>query len=63
MEVIELVESSPAILVHVANAEAQRFPIEVIWRSIVKHLVDATTNEFLFVVDFFKSSVNATFNA
>ena len=63
VNIIELVESSPAILVHVANAEAQSFPCEVIWRSIIKHLIDAVTNEFLFIVDFFKSSPTDIFNA
>jgi vacuolar protein sorting-associated protein 52 len=63
VQVIELAESAPAILVHVANAEAQSFPCEVIWRSVLKHLIDAVTNEFLFIVDFFKSAVVDTFHA
>lgn len=63
VQVVELAESAPAILVHVANAEAQSFPCEVIWRSVIKHLIDAVTNEFLFIVDFFKTDVMNTFHA
>jgi len=63
VQVIELAESAPAILVHVANAENQSFPCEVIWRSVIKHLIDAVTNEFLFIVDFFKTNSVNTFHA
>jgi len=55
------IESEP-ILVHVATAEGQRFPFEVLIRSEVKHLSDAATNEFLFIIDFFHSSPRDTFN-
>lgn len=47
---------------HVAQAENQRFPYEVILRSVLKHLVDAASNEFLFLVDFFKTQPKDTFN-
>ena len=50
------------ILVHVATAEGQRFPYEVLYRSVIKHLVDSATSEFLFVVDFFRTSTIDTFN-
>ena len=50
------------ILVHVAHAEGQRFPYEVILRSVLKHLVDAASNEFLFLCDFFKTQPKDTFN-
>lgn len=63
IQVIELVESAPAILVHVAHAESQLFPCEVIWRSVIKHFVDTVTNEYLFIVDFFKSDIEEIFNA
>lgn len=58
LEQIEL----PPILVHVATAEHQRYPYEIILRSVIKHLSDATTSEFLFIVDFFKSGARETFN-
>ena len=60
-KILEQVEAPP-ILVHVATAEHQRFPYEVILRSVIKHLSDATTSEFLFIVDFFKSGARETFN-
>lgn len=47
---------------HVATAEAQSFPYEVILRSVVKHLSDAATSEFLFILDFFKTNSQETFN-
>jgi hypothetical protein len=50
------------ILVHVAQAENQRFPYEVLLRSVLKHLVDASSNEFLFLIDFFKTQPKDTFN-
>ena len=60
-KILEQVECSP-ILVHVATAENQKFPFEVILRSVIKHLSDAATSEFLFIVDFFKSGARETFN-
>lgn len=47
---------------HVAMAENQKLPFELLFRSLLKHLVDAATNEFLFVIDFFKTSPRDTFN-
>lgn len=47
---------------HVAQAENLRFPYEVLLRSVLKHLVDAASNEFLFIIDFFKTSPKDTFN-
>lgn len=40
---------------HVAQAENQRFPYEVLLRSVLKHLVDAASNEF-------KTTPKDTFN-
>jgi vacuolar protein sorting-associated protein 52 len=60
-KILDQIESKP-ILIHVAAAEGQKFPFEVILRSMLKHLSDAATNEFLFVLDFFKSSPKDTFN-
>jgi hypothetical protein len=55
------IESEP-ILLHVASAESQKYPFEVLLRSIIKHLSDAATNEFLFIIDFFRTSPRDTFN-
>lgn len=60
-KILDLIESEP-ILLHVALAESQKYTYEAILRSIVKHLSDAATNEFLFVIDFFKTSPKDTFN-
>lgn len=49
-------------MVHVATAENLKFPYEVLLRSVLKHLVDAASNEFLFIADFFKTSPRETFN-
>lgn len=51
--VLDNVELEP-ILVHVAFAEDARYPYEAIFRSIMKHLMDSATNEYLFAIDFFK---------
>lgn len=60
-KVLDDIEAEP-ILVHVANAEGRKFPYEVILRSVLKHLIDAATNEFLFIFDFFQSNTRETFN-
>jgi len=60
-KIMESIESEP-ILLHVATAESLKYPYEAILRSIIKHLVDAATNEFLFVIDFFKTNPRDTFN-
>jgi hypothetical protein len=54
--VLEDTEAAP-ILVHVAQAEGQHLTYEVILRSILKHLCDSATSEFLFVLDFFEEKV------
>lgn len=63
--VLQQVEDGP-ILLHVALAEATRFAPEQLWRSVLKHLCDAATNEYLFIVDFFphspKHSATEVFN-
>ena len=58
---MEQIESEP-ILLHVALAENQKYPFEGIFRSIIKHLSDAATSEFLFIIDFFQSNTRETFN-
>lgn len=59
-EIISDLEGSP-ILVHVATAEKARYHFEVLLRSMLKHLVDAASNEFLFLLDFFQTEVHDTF--
>jgi hypothetical protein len=58
---LEQIEREP-ILVHLAIADNQKVYYEEIFRSTLKHLVDAATNEFLFIVDFFRTSPKDTFN-
>lgn len=60
-KVLDQIETSP-LLVHVALAENQKVGYEEIFRSCLKHLIDAATNEFLFVVDFFRTQPKDTFN-
>ena len=60
-KILEQIESEP-ILLHVALAENQKYPFEGIFRSIIKHLSDAATSEFLFIIDFFQSNTRETFN-
>ena len=60
-KVLEQIESEP-ILIHLAQAESLKYPYEAIMRSVLKHLVDAASNEFLFLVDFFKTNVQDSFN-
>lgn len=59
--ILDKIEEGP-ILLHVALAEATKFPYEAILRSVIKHLVDAATNEFLFLLDFFKTGTRDLFN-
>lgn len=44
---------APPIIAHVAQAEDKRFPFEELFRSAVRHLVDAVANETAFVAAFF----------
>ena len=50
------------ILVHVAAAEKEKFPYEVLFRSVMKHLMDSATNEFVFTRDFFATNARDAFN-
>ena len=59
-EVLEEVEAPP-ILIHVATAEKARYHFEALFRSLCKHLVDAASNEFLFLLDFFQTEVHDTY--
>ena len=60
-KVLDQIEAAP-VLVHVALAENQKYPYEALLRSIIKHLSDAATSEFLFSLDFFKKNARDTFN-
>lgn len=60
--ILDQIDSEP-ILLHVAVAESQRYPFEVLLRSVLKHLVDAASSEFLFVLDFFKTNARENFNS
>ena len=61
--VLDLIDEKP-ILVHVALAEKEHFPYEMLFRSLHRHLIDCATNEFIFIRDFFADSQShhATFN-
>lgn len=60
--ILDEVETAP-LLVHVVQAENQSLPYEVILRSVLKHLVDSASNEFLFLLSFYRGTgVKETFN-
>jgi vacuolar protein sorting-associated protein 52 len=42
------------VLAHVALAEDKTYPYEILFRSIMLHLIDAVTNEYVFTRQFFK---------
>lgn len=52
----EALESSNdmPILAHVALSEKKQYPYEVIFKSVMMHLMDAVTNEYVFVRQFFQ---------
>lgn len=60
-KVLDQIEDEP-ILIHVASAENKKYSYELILRSVIKHLSDAATNEFLFILDFFKTNTRDSFN-
>ena len=45
---------SKPILVHLALSENKAYPYEQLFRSVLMHLVDSLTNEFVFSLEFFK---------
>jgi len=47
---------APAIIVHLAQAEGASFPYEALFRSVLKHLTDSATSEYLFAKDFFRGA-------
>jgi hypothetical protein len=52
-EVLDDASARP-ILAHVALAEEKLYPYEILFRSIMLHLMDAVTNEYVFCRQFFK---------
>mmetsp|Transcript_496 Transcript_496/g.926 ORF Transcript_496/g.926 Transcript_496/m.926 type:complete len:786 (+) Transcript_496:65-2422(+) len=44
----------PPINAHVASMNGEKYPYEMIFRSIMSHLIDAATNEYVFARQFFK---------
>jgi len=60
-DILGKVDEEP-VLVHVAHAEDAAFAYEAIFRSVMKHLMDAATNEYLFGIDFFGDRSFDTFN-
>eukprot|EP01038_Epipyxis_sp_PR26KG_P011064 gene11064-14850_t len=60
-KVLEQIEAEP-IYIHVALAEPHKYPYEVLLRSVLKHLIDSATNEYLFLSGFFKTGPRDTFN-
>uniref|UniRef100_A0A7S4J2A0 Vacuolar protein sorting-associated protein 52 homolog n=2 Tax=Odontella aurita TaxID=265563 RepID=A0A7S4J2A0_9STRA len=49
------------ILAHVALAEGERYPYERLFKSVMTHLMDASTNEYVFVRQFFKENGGEAF--
>jgi len=49
------------ILAHVALAHGRKFPYEVIFKSIMMHLMDGATNEYIFIRQFFQENGPDTF--
>lgn len=43
----------PALIPHIAEANSQKYPFEVLFRSLHKLLMDTATSEYLFCDDFF----------
>ncbi|XP_008810964.2 vacuolar protein sorting-associated protein 52 A-like isoform X2 [Phoenix dactylifera] len=43
----------PALIPHIAEANSQKYPYEVLFRSLHKLLMDTATSEYLFCDDFF----------
>ena len=55
----KVLEDSPKdipILAHVALSEKKKYPYEAIFNSVVMHLMDSLTNEYVFVRKFFQEN-------
>lgn len=49
-------EINMPILAHVALAEGKKYPYEIVFKSVMMHLMDSVTNEYVFVRQFFKEN-------
>lgn len=47
-------QSLPPINAHLASMNGEKYSYEMIFRSIISHLIDAATNEYIFARQFFK---------
>lgn len=68
VRVLEMAEQEEKpIMVHVASAEKEKYPYEMLFRSVMKHLMDSATNEYVFTRDFFahnsRNTAREAFNA
>jgi len=61
-KILEQIEDGP-ILLHVAQAEGKKLPYEVIHRSLMKHLMDCASSEYLFSLEFFPGHAIKVFDA
>ena len=51
---VDVSTSSTPINAHMANMNGDKYSYELIFRSIMSHLIDAATNEYVFARQFFK---------
>mmetsp|Transcript_13896 Transcript_13896/g.28430 ORF Transcript_13896/g.28430 Transcript_13896/m.28430 type:complete len:718 (+) Transcript_13896:209-2362(+) len=59
--VLEIADEKP-IMVHIAMAEKEKYPYEMLFRSVMKHLMDAATNEYAFTKQFFREGSREIFH-
>ena len=52
----EFIDDAPAVIPAVADSSKLKFPVESIFRSVLKLLVDTATSEYLFSWEFFGES-------
>jgi len=55
-QVLEGSEKDMPILAHVALSENKKYPYEVIFKSVMMHLMDSVTNEYVFVRKFLEEN-------
>jgi len=60
-KILDQVEERP-VLVHVAQAEGTKLPYEAIHRSVMKHLMDCASAEYLFTLEFFQGHSQEVFD-
>lgn len=49
----DIIKESKAIVPHEAEANKMKYPVEAIFRSVLKLLMDTSTSEYLFCFEFF----------